>query len=263
MQPFSLRCFGVGDGTASPTRNHSSFLYTFGDVSLLLDCGEPISRSFIAAGLSCELIDRIFISHLHADHIGGFLMLVQGFWLDKRQKELQVHLPGESIEPLRRMMQASFLFEELLPFAVTFVPLSSGEAVAIGGVRVTPFPSSHLHGLRKRFESKYPGNYEAFCFLLESDGRRIGHSADLGSPRDLDPLVAQPLDLLVCELAHFKREELFEYLRGRPIRSVAFIHVARYFWARIDETRALAAQLLPETSFFFPQDLEVINLTPP
>jgi len=260
MHTFSLRCFGVGDGNASLARNHSAYLYTFGKISLLVDCGEPVSRSFKASGLSYDLIDRILISHLHADHIGGFLMLLQGFWLEKRQKDLHVHLPGESIQPLRQMLQAAFLFEELLPFRLIFSPWVSGQPVLDQNVSITPFPTTHLHGLRKTFQAKYPGEYAAYCFLFESDGLRIGHSADLGSPQDLDPVLSAPLDLLVCEVAHFKPEELFGYLQGRRIGHIAFTHLARGNWERLEETRRLAAKLLPEKSFSFPQDLDVIEL---
>jgi len=259
MQSFCLRCFGVGDGTACADRNHSAYLYTIGETSLLVDCGEPISRSFKASGLSYDLIDRIFISHLHADHVGGFFMLLQGFWLEKRKKDLHVHLPAESIQPLRQMLQAAFLFEELMSFRLIFSPLSSGQAVVHSGVRVTPYTTTHLQGLRKTFQGKYPGDYAAYCFLLETEGRRIGHSADLGSPNDLEPLLAKPLDLLVCELAHFKPEELFTFLQGRDIKQIAFTHVARYYWERMDETRRLAAHSLPALNFSFPRDLEVIQ----
>ena len=89
---------------------------------------------------------------------------------------------------------------------------------------------------------------------------RIGHSADLGSPQDLEPLLAKPLDLLVCEVAHFKPEELFAYLKGRDIKRIVFTHVARYHWERLEQTRRLAAQFLPGTSFSFPRDLELIEL---
>src|SRR5438876_6155628 len=126
MQSFSVRCFGVGDGTASAGRNHSSYLYQVGEVCLLVDCGEPVSRSFKLSGLNYELIDRILISHLHADHIGGLFMLLQGFWLENRKKDLHIHLPADAIQPLRQMLQASFLFEELLPFRLILCPWSSG-----------------------------------------------------------------------------------------------------------------------------------------
>src|SRR5580765_3314919 len=261
MQSVSIRCFGVGDGMASADRNHSSYLYNFGEVSLLLDCGEPISRSFKASSLDYNLIDRILISHMHADHFGGLFMLLQGFWLEKRTKDLHVHLPAEGIQPLRQMLDAAFLFEELMPFRLILSPWSSGQTVSLKpDIRITPFPTTHLQGLRKRFETKYPGDYAAFCFLLETEGHRIGHSADLGSPRDLEPLLAKPLELLVCEVAHFKPEDLFSLLKGRDIKRIVFTHVARHHWERLEETRRLAARYLPETSFSFPRDLELIQL---
>ena len=218
MESFSLRCFGVGDGTACADRNHSAYLYSFGATTLLLDCGEPISRGFKASGLSYDLIDRILISHLHADHIGGLFMLLQGFWLEKRRKDLHIHLPADSIGPVRQMLRACFLFDELLQFRLTFSPISSGQAIVEDDVRVTPFPTTHLQPLRKSFQSKYPGDYAAFCFLIETPHCRIGHSADLGSPMDLEPLLAKPLDLLVCEVAHFEPRDLFTYLQGRQIQ---------------------------------------------
>lgn len=253
----------MGDGTASVDRNHSSYLYSFEETSLLIDCGEPISRSFKASGLSYDLIDRILISHLHADHIGGFFMLLQGFWLENRKKDLRVHLPAESIEPLRQMLRAAFLFEELLPFRLILAPWSNGQPNVDRKVRVTPFATTHLQALRKAFQAKYPGDYMAYCFLLESERWRIGHSADIGSPSDLDPLLDKPLDLLVCELAHFKPEEMFAYLRGRDIKRIVFTHVARYYWERLEETRRLAAQFLPNADLCFPRDLDVIDLEHP
>jgi len=199
-------------------------------------------------------------THLHADHMGGFFMLLQGFWLEKRQKELHVHLPGESIQPLRQMLQASFLFEELLPFEIIFSPWVSGETVLDQNVRITPFPTTHLQSLKKTFQAKYPGEYAAYCFLLESERGRIGHSADLGAPQDLEPLLAKPLELLVCEVAHFKPEDLFRYLQGRDIKRIAFTHIGRYYWEHLEETRRLAARFLPNMSVSFPRDLDVLEL---
>ena len=48
-----------------------------------MDCGETVSGGYKATGLDYDTIDRIFISHLHSDHIGGFFMLMQGFWLEQ------------------------------------------------------------------------------------------------------------------------------------------------------------------------------------
>ena len=260
MHKVSMTCFGVGDGAACPDRNHSSFLYQFSKTSLLFDCGEPISGSFKASGLDYDSIDRIFISHLHADHIGGFFMLIQGFWLARRRKDLIVNMPEEGIQPMRQMLNASCIFEELLGFRLIYQPLKPRQAEEINGVRVTPFLTTHLDTLRETFQSKYPQAFEAYCFLLEAGRLRIGHSADLGAPDDLDPLLEKPLDLLVCELAHFKREDMFRYLKGREIQRIVFTHVSRSYWEQLEETRRLATQMLGGMSFSFAHDQEVITL---
>jgi ribonuclease Z len=260
MQTLSLYCFGVGDGTASADRNHSAYLYGFREAALLVDCGEPVSRSLQASGLRCDTVDHLLLSHLHSDHFAGLFMLLQGFWLDRRSKPLTVHVPAGGIEPLRQMLRAAYLFDEVLPFGLTLSPLRAGHPLTLGAVRVTPHPTTHLDGLKAKFQSKYPGDYTALCFELEADGLRVVHSADLGRPEDLEPLLVRPVDLLVCELAHFSPEALFTYLKGRDIRRFLFTHLGRGYWRRLDETRGLATQILAGADVAFPRDQEVFRV---
>jgi ribonuclease Z len=249
----------VGDGMACADRNHSSYLYRFAETALLFDCGEPVSRSFKATGLDYDTIDRIFLSHLHSDHVGGFFMLMQGFWLEPRRKELVVHLPADAIEPLRRMLSAAYLFDELFQFRLRFEPLREGNAVAQGQVRVTPYRTSHLETLRKSFQKKYPGDYAAHAFLIETEKVRIVHSADLGAPGDLEPLLTRPVDLLVCELAHFQPKDLFGYLKGRDIQRIFFVHLGRWHWDKLTETRRLAMKTLSGMKVSFARDQQVFG----
>jgi ribonuclease BN (tRNA processing enzyme) len=259
MDGFALKCFGIGDGWACPDRNHSSFLYRFGKTSILIDCGEPLSSRYKASGLSYDLIDRIFLSHLHFDHVGGLFMLLQGFWLERRSKALPIHMPAHGIDPVRKLLQAGCIFDELFDFDLHFTPLRVGESVEQDTLRVIPFATSHLESLRLKFEHKYPNTFEAFSFLLEWGDLRIAHSADIGQPEDLAPLVRNPVDLLVCEMAHFKPEALFRFLRGKPVKRILFIHLARPYWENLEETRALAAQMLPGIPFSFARDGEEIS----
>ena len=105
-----------------------------------------------------------------------------------------------------------------------------------GGARVVPFPTTHLQGLQAAFQKNHPVGFESFGFLIEAGRRRIVHSADLGAPEDLRPTLNKRVDLLVCELAHFSAEDLFSYLRGRDIRRVAFVHLAKKYWGNIKAT---------------------------
>ncbi|MDB6068204.1 MAG: Beta-lactamase domain protein [Pedosphaera sp.] len=260
MGKLALRCFGVGDGWPCADRKHASFLYRFDKVSILVDCGEPISSSYKASGLPYDAVDRIFISHLHCDHIAGFFMLMQGFWLEQRKKALPVSLPVAGIKPFGEMLKAAMVFKELLQFKLRFEGLRAGKPVVTGGVRVTPYRSSHLAQLKRAFQKRYPQRFDAFSFLIEAGKVRIGHSADLGRPEDLDPLLKKPLDLLVCELAHFTAEDLFGYLKGRDIKRIAFVHLARHYWEDLKRMRRLAARMLPGVVCSFPRDNEEIAI---
>jgi ribonuclease BN (tRNA processing enzyme) len=260
MDECALTCFGIGDGTPSADRNHSSYLYRFGRESLLMDCGEPISRAFKASGLSYETVDRIFLSHLHSDHVGGLFMLLQGFWLEQRQKELTIHAPKDAIEPLTQMLAATYLFPEVLPFRLRFEPLVAGTPVECAGSEVTPYRTTHLDALRKTFHTRYSGDYDAFCFLIKSGQRTIAHSADLGEPQDLEPVLKDAVDLLVCELAHFTPEDLFTYLSGKKIGRILFTHLSRWNWERLPEIEKLAGQMLRGFNYAFPRDQETVAI---
>lgn len=252
MPQFTLRCFGVGDGWPSAGRDHSSFLYQFGERAILIDCGEPVSRTYKSSGLPYDLIDRILVSHLHFDHVGGFFMLMQGFWLEGRKRELTVHAPAEGIDPMRQLLRVGCIFDELLPFPVRYEPLCVDEPIAGGGIRISPFPTRHLWSLRDMFQSRYPQAYEAFSFLIETEHFRIAHSADIGAVEDLTPLLEAPVDVLVCELAHVDPEELFTFLSGRRIGQIVFIHLGRGQVEDFGRITALARERLGSCPVHWP-----------
>jgi ribonuclease BN (tRNA processing enzyme) len=247
-------CFGTGDGAPCEDRNHASFLYRLGRTTILVDCGEAVDRSYKASGSSYDAIDAIFLSHLHSDHVGGFFMFMQGMWLESRRKPLKVYLPGKAIRPFREMLNTVFLFDEVLPFRLQLLALENEKTVKVRDVRVRPYYTTHLERTRAQFGKKYRADFSAYCFLIEHKGARIGHSADLGKPQDLEPLVTKPLDLLICELSHFTPEEVFSYLRNNSIKQIAFVHIGRAYRQDLPALRRLATKQIPNTRCRFPND---------
>jgi ribonuclease Z len=259
MSSGSLTCLGVGDGQPCNDRHHNAFLLRFGGSVLLLDCGEPASSKLFAAGAKPDGVDRVFLSHMHADHIGGFLMLIQSFWLKGRTRKLTVHAPAEGIQSLKQMVEGAMLFEELLPFRLNFEPLKSEAVIRLGQARITPVANSHLNGFRQRFQKSHRRPFEAFSFLIASGSRRVVYSADIGQVADLEPLLHRPVDLLICELAHVEPEVLFRYLRSKAVRRVAFVHLSRENWSRLTALRRKARRALPGCDVVFPHDGQVID----
>ena len=65
---------------------------------------------------------------------------------------------------------------------------------------------------------------------VEAGGKRVAHSCDLGAPEDLGPLLAEPVDLLVCEVSHFEPQALFNFLSRHRLKCLALVHIARWQW---------------------------------
>jgi ribonuclease Z len=184
MPAGSLTCFGVGEGWPCADRKHSSFLFRFGDIHLLFDTGDGLSSTFKASGLSYDSIDRVFISHLHSDHVGGFSLFVQGLWLEKRRRPLPVHAPGQGIPAIQAWLEATILFEELIGFPIYWEPLAMNVPIRERGLTITPFPTSHLESLRKAFQKSHPAScFDAFSFILEGSGKRSRTPEIWGLPR--------------------------------------------------------------------------------
>jgi ribonuclease BN (tRNA processing enzyme) len=227
---------------------------------LLQDAGEPLSRTFRTAGFDYDALDGVVLSHLHGDHVGGLLMFLQSLWLQQRRRPLPIWLPAHGIEPIRQLLRASCLFEEMFPFRISWHPLQVGKPFQCAAARITPFRTRHLDGFRELARDPVPETvFDAFSFLIESSGQRVAHSADIGAVADLEPLVGGPLDCLICETAHVSVKELFAFLRGRSIQTLALIHLDHGQWQERAKLREEAARELPETRVVVPEDGDVIS----
>jgi ribonuclease Z len=84
---------GTGSGIPTKRRNHPAIWLRHEGHSFLWDCGEGTQRQLMSARLSFMKVDRIFITHWHADHWAGLLGLLQTMNLEKRKKSLQIYAP--------------------------------------------------------------------------------------------------------------------------------------------------------------------------
>lgn len=87
---------GTVSGIPTKDRNHSAIIFNhYGEKkeTMLLDCGEGTQRQMLIAGINFMDIDKIFITHWHADHFAGLIPLIQTMNLEKRQKPLYIFAP--------------------------------------------------------------------------------------------------------------------------------------------------------------------------
>lgn len=173
-------------------------------------------------------------------------MLVQCAWLEPREEPLPVYLPEELINPLQGWLDAVFLPSSLIGFRLLFCPWLANESVSVAdGVTVTPFPTTHLEGLKQIIDPRADGRFKVYGLIIETDGRRVVVSSDLGSPQDLDGALREPCDVLVCELSHYTPDELFVFLRDRRIGQLVLTHLAPALAGQEEQLVAAARAALP------------------
>jgi ribonuclease Z len=87
---------GTVSGVPSLQRNHPAialeYFTDYRDV-LLFDCGEGTQKQLMRAGISFMQINKIFITHWHADHFAGLIPLIQTMNLEKRNNLLTIYAP--------------------------------------------------------------------------------------------------------------------------------------------------------------------------
>jgi ribonuclease Z len=239
-----LLILGSAPGFPTPERGHSSAVLDTGKHRILIDAGEPCSRSMLAHGLQATDIDAVLLTHGHSDHTAGLPMLIQTAWISGRTKALPIYLPKELIDPLQAWLDASYIGPRFLQFPLEFLAWESGPSLEQFELSVVPQATSHLEDLVKQFG---PTRFHAYSLRIAHPDFQILLSGDLGSPRDLDPQLREPPGLTVCELAHFESEELFGYLRGKNIPRLLLTHLAPKLSSQSDQLLALAREYLPET----------------
>jgi len=87
---------GTVSGIPTKNRNHPAIvLEYYGEQkdTLLFDCGEGTQKQLMISGISFMDVDKIFITHWHADHFAGLIPLIQTMNLEKRKTELKIFGP--------------------------------------------------------------------------------------------------------------------------------------------------------------------------
>jgi ribonuclease Z len=80
---------------------------------LMFDCGEGVQRQMIRAQVGFHKKMKIFVSHLHGDHVLGLPGLLQTMALLDRQKTLEIYGPEgtqQFLECLRETLQFGLTF---------------------------------------------------------------------------------------------------------------------------------------------------------
>ncbi|MBS7616955.1 ribonuclease Z [Candidatus Bathyarchaeota archaeon] len=115
---------GTAGSIPTPKRGLPSILIKREGEQIMFDCGEGVQRQMIMSGAGFHKKMKIFITHMHGDHVLGLPGLVQTMALLDREKKLEVYGPPGIL----KFMEA---ISETVQFSLTF-PLEIHEVIMDG-----------------------------------------------------------------------------------------------------------------------------------
>ncbi len=92
---MSLKVIFLGTAASIPTvkRALPSVVVKRKNEVLMFDCGEGVQRQMILAGVGFHRKMKVFVTHMHGDHVLGLPGLLQTMSLLDRQNKLEVYGP--------------------------------------------------------------------------------------------------------------------------------------------------------------------------
>jgi len=157
-----MRILFLGSGSAHTvgTDNFQSNMLLTADSGrrMLIDCGSDIRWSLARQGLSHRDITDIYVSHLHADHIGGLEYVAFTTRFDPACGRPRLYLEASIAAPLwdhslRGGLGVITDGETRMQDFFQVVPLAAGQPFLWEGVRLEPIPLPHVVAPRTTLHS--------------------------------------------------------------------------------------------------------------
>ena len=194
---FIVTLLGTSSPSPSIERFGMSTLVEAGEHRLLFDCGRGAIQRLLQLGPDYPRVDRLFLTHLHSDHIVGIPDLWLTAWIMGRRTAFKVWGPDGTTDMmghLERAYEADIHIrrdlDELLPQSgidIEARDIAEGFEYTLGDVRVVVFDVDHRPVT------------PAFGYRIEYKGKVVVLSGDT---RPCDNLVkyGQGADLLIHEI---------------------------------------------------------------
>lgn len=140
---MQLTFLGTGAGAPSLQRNVTAIALTLskrGD-TWLFDCGEATQHQYMRSALKPSKLAKIFITHLHGDHIFGLPGLLTSRSMAGLKEPLTIYGP----QGIRQFIDTALsLSGSYTSFPLDIVEITAGLVFDDGDFRVTAWPMNHI-----------------------------------------------------------------------------------------------------------------------
>lgn len=226
---------GTGHGIPEPNKGCSSALIEVGDRRYIIDMGTNTAEKLITKGLRLEAINAIFITHMHGDHTNGFIQFIELCNWAFKDADPAIYFP-EDVEQIKSAIGAWMLCNHQQMREFDFRGVSAGLIYDDGVIKITAYRTEHIA--------------VSYAYLIECEGKRVLFTGDLSSrigPDDFPTEVFEkPLDLAICDGAHFDSTRYFPIFDGNPnIKRLCISHYSEKYTPTVIALKNMFPELNP------------------
>ena len=247
---MNITFLGTSSGVPTLTRNVSSLALKLSQTAevWLFDCGEGTQHQLIKSNIRSSQIKKIFITHMHGDHIYGLPGLLATLGLSGNSNGIEIYGPSELRDFIISALKNSYCklsfplhFIEVEDFALLNKVLFESDKVQVHcaclkhrlpayGYRVSEKDKPGIFDIKKAKEFKIPpgpiySELQSGKIVALKDGRSFNGKEFCGPPRKGESFVyctdtvfsesavnlSKNADLLVHESTFSKEDEKMAY----------------------------------------------------
>ena len=210
---------GTSHGVPAADRYCSCIMLEVNGAIYFIDGGAPMIDGLLRHGKDVNAVRAVFTTHSHGDHTNGITHMADLMnWYYKESAADFYFTEKPLLEAVENLILACDsripIVKKRIRFKVTD-PISGYEDE---NIKVSYIPTKHM-----------PDGHPSYSVLVRAEGKSVLFSGDFSqslAKRDVPTIISEePLDLFVCEMAHFGIEHISPYLDTCKAKRVAFTHV--------------------------------------
>lgn len=213
---------GSGSAFSSPDRFNSCYYIEAGDDKFMIDCGSDAMRAMQKASIDFFSVQKIFVTHMHADHAAGLPAVLTAMHVQERKEPLKVYIPYSQIEFAGLWFANMFIYNERMSFDISLVPLNPGILKLGENVELEFNETRHLDKYREYAEAVgiRPVSYSV---SVREGSKKFFFSSDLASLEEVENGLAGGVSLI--EATHPPLNEVAALSRNGA--GVYFTHIPK------------------------------------
>lgn len=216
---MKITVIGSSHGVPEANRKCACYLIEVGKNVYFVDMGTSGIDALRVRGIDVEAVKAVFITHMHGDHTNGLIPFVDLITWYFKNADPEIYLPvPEAADAIRAWLKVTLNGEEM---KARFRQVTPGVMYDDGVLKVTSIPTQHC--------------YKSGAYLIEAEGKAVLFTGDLKNPGIDFPAIAmeRPLDLVICESAHFPATDYLSVFEKCDIKKVCVTHYSNRFLASV------------------------------